>query len=64
MLYRDIYMHEHGYIVYRHCFDETCCGVTDGALAHKVAVFVDEASATDYCTYRNRLIAERRTDAL
>ena len=33
-LYRTMYLSDIGYIVYRHCFDETKCSVEDGARAH------------------------------
>lgn len=62
--HRMIYLSDLGYVVYRHSFDEAKCTVADGARAHKVAVFVEEVAALDYCKYRNRLTAERGTDAL
>jgi hypothetical protein len=52
------------YVVYR-CLSEPPPGREDGfAETHKVAVFVTELEASDYCDYRNRLFAERGTDAL
>jgi hypothetical protein len=53
-----------GYIVYRHCFDETKCSIEDGAAAHKQAVFVERLAAEDYCAYRNRLIDLNGDDRL
>lgn len=53
-----------GYVVYRHCFDDTKCSVEDGAAAHKQAVFVEEIAARDYCDYRNRLMDLNGDDAL
>jgi hypothetical protein len=63
-LYRTIYLHDQGYVVYRHCFDEQKCSVEEGARAHRQASFVDEVAAEDYCCYRNKLIDEKGTDAL
>jgi hypothetical protein len=52
------------YVVYR-CLAEPPPGREDEfAEAHRVAVFVTELEASDYCVYRNRLFAERGTDAL
>ena len=56
-----------GYVVYRHLipdiFDQP--GRADeAALAHRVATFVTEQEAADYCEYRNRLMDERGSDAL
>ena len=62
--HRTVYLSDLGYVVYRHSFDEARCSVAEGARAHKVAVFVEERAALDYCAYRNRLTAERGTDAL
>jgi hypothetical protein len=63
MLYR-IYTGAMGYLVYRHCFDEAKCGLRDGALAHRVALFVTKDEAEDYCAYRNRLTEQNGSDAL
>lgn len=63
-LYRSIWMgSEGGYVVYRHCFADTC-NMIDGVRAHRQAVFVDEISALDYCRYRNTLIDRNGTDAI
>lgn len=52
------------YVVYR-CITEPPAGREDEfAEVHKVAVFVTELEAADYSAYRNRLFAERGTDAL
>jgi hypothetical protein len=56
--------HEGGYVVYRHCFDDTKCSVEDGAAVHKTAVFMHEDAARDYCDYRNRLVDLNGSDAL
>lgn len=42
-----------GYVVYRHVFDDKC-SYEDGIRAHKVALFVSEDEAVDYCKYRNK----------
>jgi len=52
-----------GYVVYRDngkkCPDKDLI-----AQIHKVAVFVDEEEALDYCRYRNKWIDLTGTDAL
>ena len=38
-----------GYVVYEHKFDLKKCTLEEGAKAHKVAVFVCEVHAREYC---------------
>jgi hypothetical protein len=65
-LYRTLWFNSLGYLVYRHCFevhgDEINTRI--GAVQHKVAVFVLENDAKDYCAYRNRLTDQNGSDAL
>lgn len=63
-VYRQVYLHDMGYVVYRFSFNLAKCTLRDGALSHKTAVFVTESEALDYCRYRNRLIDERGSDRL
>ena len=63
-VYRMIYLTAHGYVVYRHCFDEKMKFVELGALEHKQAVFVSGVAAHDYCNYRNLLIDLNGDDGL
>lgn len=64
-LYRSRYMSDQGgFVVYRHCFDESRCGIEEGARAHRQAIFVDEVAALHYCKYRNRLIDRNGSDAI
>ncbi len=51
-----------GYLVYRRAFEEARCGLERGAEAHKVAVFVTEAEASNYCDYRNHMTVKHGTD--
>lgn len=55
-----------GYVVYRHIAPahDQPGRLEEAALAHRTATFVAEQEADDYCTYRNRLVDERGTDAL
>jgi hypothetical protein len=63
-LYRVIWLTDLGYVVYRKVFDDRKCSAEDGARAHRQSIFVTKADAEDYCRYRNRLLAERGSDAL
>lgn len=46
-----------GYVVYRHWFYlEERISIEQHAEAHKIAVFVYEAEAVDYCGYRNEMM--------
>ena len=63
-LYRYLFHWEHGYIVYRNCFDAETTSIELGARQHKQAVFVDEIAAADYCGYRNKLIDLNGSDKL
>jgi hypothetical protein len=60
-LYRYAYLPELGYVVYRH-HDEGRADVAQKAIGHKVAVFVSEDEASDYCDYRNEHLAKNNTD--
>ena len=53
-----------GYLVYRALVSKPHIPLEDVARAHKVAVFVDESEARDYCRYRNELIDQRGTDEM
>lgn len=66
MLYRYIWHRDchPGYLVYRAVFDESKCDVPDGAMAHRVALFVEESAAKDYCRYRNELTDKNGSDKL
>jgi hypothetical protein len=56
---------ELGYVVWRDVFDDGMrCEVNKAVLAHKVAVFVTEAEAKDYCDYRNKRTILLGTDAI
>lgn len=65
-LYRMLWFNSLGYLVYRHCFEvfDDEITVRIGAVQHKVAVFVLENDAKDYCAYRNRLIDQNGSDEL
>lgn len=52
-----------GYIVYRDIAPNCLCNLTV-TMTHKVAVFVDEFEAIDYCNYRNKCMKENGTDEL
>jgi len=43
------------YVVYRHIFDLSRCTLEAGIRAHKVALFITESEAADYCEYRNHM---------
>ena len=58
-LYRYVYLSDLGYVVYRHFADGDVVSV---AKAHKVAVFVCEIEASDYCAYRNEQTEKNGTD--
>lgn len=50
-----------GYLVYRHIFASSC-PVKEGAAQHRVATFVTEHDARQYCDYRNFLTGLYGTD--
>lgn len=54
-LYRYLHYSPLGYLVYRAAFDPATSSLIDAAVEHKVAVFVDEDTARDYCVYRNEM---------
>ena len=64
-LYRYLWDNESypGYVVYRH-FDDLTCTALEMARHHKVAAFVCESEATDYCAYRNEIQAKYGTDSV
>ena len=64
MLYRYIFMNvpwSLNYVVYRH-FDALKCGEHKMAEAHRVATFVSESEAKDYCAYRNEMTEKYGSD--
>ena len=58
---RYMWSYRDGYLVYRH-FSDLACTADEMATAHKVAVFVTEAEAQDYCDYRNAMMHKHGTD--
>lgn len=62
-LYRYLWITRQGYVVFRDLASPEC-DATEAALAHRVAVFVAESDAADYCRYRNDLTARSGTDAI
>lgn len=66
MLYRYIFMNAAwslNYVVYRH-FEDLKCSEEIIAEAHRVATFVCESEAENYCAYRNQMMAKYGTDAV
>lgn len=66
MLYRYVFLNlpwSLNYVVYRH-FDDLKCTVKQMATAHRCASFVSESEASDYCAYRNEMMAKYGTDAV
>lgn len=66
MLYRYIFLSAAwslNYVVYRH-FEDLGCGEKQMAEVHRVATFVCESEAKDYCAYRNEMMAKYGTDAV
>lgn len=64
MLYRYLWLNAlGGYVVYRH-FDDLECSVEEMATTHRSATFVFESEASDYCAYRNEMMAKYGTDAV
>lgn len=64
MLYRYIFIDvpwSLNYVVYRH-FDDLTCGERKMAETHRVATFVCEAEAKDYCAYRNEMTEKHGSD--
>lgn len=48
------YLSSLGYVVWRDVFEgNMTCALSDAVKGHKVAVFVTESEAEDYCNYRN-----------
>lgn len=62
MLYKYIWLDR--YTVYRHVFDLNKCSIEEGARAHKVAEFVTEEEAKNYCEYRNYMFKKYGSDAI
>lgn len=57
VMYRYIFLNKPwslNYVVYRH-FDDLRCSEEQMAMTHRVATFVCEAEARDYCAYRNEM---------
>jgi len=64
MLYKYIYMDVQwslNYVVYRH-FADLKCSERQIAETHRVATFVTEAEAKDYCDYRNEMMRKHGSD--
>ena len=52
-----------GYVVWRDVFEgEMRCALDDAVMAHKVAVFVCESEAKNYCEYRNAMTVKHGSD--
>lgn len=62
-LYKHTYLPKFkpGYVVYRDIAD-TDCSIEELATAHKVALFVQESDALDFCKYRNEMTEKYGTD--
>ena len=57
------YMSSMGYVVWRDVFEgQMKCPLDDAVKTHKVAVFVTEAEASNYCEYRNAMTVKHGTD--
>lgn len=52
--YQNIWLSGVGYVVYRAIFDLKKCTIREGATDHKVAVFVTECEAIEYCNFKNK----------
>lgn len=63
MIYKYIYLSEHGYLVYRDIAPK-CESIIEKALAHKIAEFSFEEDAADYCDYRNKEMDRYGSDDL
>jgi hypothetical protein len=50
------------YVVYRNFNDFSCLYLEEVAIAHRVASFVTEIEANEYCRHRNMLIDKYGTD--
>lgn len=61
--FRNIYIPKYGEVVYRH-FDDLKCTEEEMALVHKIAVFVCESDAVDFCLYRNNATQKYGIDAV
>lgn len=55
------YIYLDGYVVYRHIKD-IHADLVEIAKVHKVATFITESEAKDYCEYRNKSMLESGTD--
>lgn len=63
--YRYRYVLSLGYVVWRDVFEgQMRCSLHDAVLTHKVAVFVCESEASDYCAYRNEMTVLHGTDSI
>ena len=57
------YMSSMGYVVWRDVFEgQMKCPLDDAVKTHKVAVFVTEMEASNYCEYRNAMTVKHGTD--
>lgn len=64
MLYKYIYSNTPrslNFIVYRH-FSDLTCSVEQMAEVHKIASFICDSEAKDYCDYRNQMTAFHGSD--
>jgi len=52
-----------GHLVYRHWSDMENMS-DEAAWAHRVAVFLSETEAVDYCAYRNEMFKQHGTDSV
>ena len=50
------------YVVYRKVFDLSKCTLEEGIRTHKVALFICENEAADYCDYRNEMFQKYGSD--
>jgi len=57
------YLSSMGYVVWRDVFEgDMRCALDDAVKEHKVAVFVCESEASNYCDYRNAMTMKHGTD--
>lgn len=63
-MYRYVFLNKSwslNYVVYRH-FDGLKCSEEQEAVTHRIATFVCESAAKDYCDYRNEMIRKYGSD--
>ena len=57
------YLASMGFVVWRDVFEgDRKCNLDDAVKGHKVAVFVTESEASNYCDYRNAITMKYGTD--